>query len=77
MKLTDLLANTYYGIAIGVVVVTASKFFYGWFRGDQISKRFIIDMASVHLPYIYRELKRQNPESPEHPNIVFMNFKDK
>jgi hypothetical protein len=75
--LSDAIATVYYVIAIGSVIVVVGKLFYGWLRGDQISKRFIEDMASYHLPYIYKELRILNPGSHDHPTIAFSRFKDK
>lgn len=77
MKFTDILTDVYYGVAIISVVTVMVKLFYGWFRGDQISKKFICDMAEEHLPYIYRELRILNPRAREHPRISFSHFKDK
>jgi hypothetical protein len=77
MKFTDILTNVYYGLAIASVVAVVGKLLYGWFRGDQISKKFIVDMAEHHLPYIYRELRDLNPGAEIHPPISFLNFKEK
>lgn len=77
MTFTDTLTNVYYCLAIVSVVAVVGKLLYGWFRGDQISKRFIEDMAEHHLPYIYRELRAINPKAKAHPHIAFLNFKDK
>lgn len=77
MKFTDLITNVYYCLAIGSVAAVVGKLFYGWFRGDQISKKFIEDMAEHHLPYIYRQLRFINPRSEQHPPITFLNFKEK
>lgn len=77
MTFTDTLTNVYYCLAIGSVAAVVGKLLYGWFRGDQISKKFIVDMAEHHLPYIYRELRVLNPRAKSHPPISFLNFKDK
>lgn len=77
MKFTDLLTNLYYILAIISIVTVVIKLFYGWFRGDQIGKKFISDVAGEHLPYIYRELRSLNRNAPEHPHISFSHFKDK
>lgn len=77
MKFTDILTNVYYCISIACVLAVMGKLLYGWFRSDQIGKKFIVDMAGEHLPYIYRELRNLNPRAREHPHINFLNFKDK
>lgn len=77
MTFKDILTNVYYCVAIVCVVGAAGKLFYGWFRGDQISKKFIVDMAEEHLPYIYRELRALNPGAADHPHIAFSHFEDK
>ena len=73
----DIVQTVYYGAAIVGIVATIIKVFYGWFRGDQISKKFIIEMAEHHLPYIYMELQHRNPNCKYHPPISFINIKDK
>lgn len=77
MTLKDTIASVYYGLAITSVIGVTCKLLYGWVRGDQISKRFIVDMASQHLPYIYRELRMLNPGAVEHPPIAFSHLEDK
>lgn len=77
MSLKDTVSIVYYVCAIVGVVGVVGKLCYSWFRGDQISKKFIIDTAEEHLPYIYRELRFLNPGAPEHPHISFSHFKEK
>lgn len=77
MNFKELLTNVYYSVAIVSVVSVVGKLLYGWFRGDQISKKFIVDMAEQHLPYIYRELRALNPGVGDHPHIAFSHFEDK
>lgn len=77
MTFKNLITNLYYCGAFTCVLGVAIKLLYGWFRGDQISKKFIVDMAEDHLPYIYRELRMLNPGAAEHPHIAFSHFEDK
>lgn len=77
MTFKELLTNVYYSVAIVSVICVVAKLLYGWFRGDQISKKFIIDMAGQHLPYIYQELRVLNPGAGDHPPIAFSHFEDK
>lgn len=77
MTFTDILTNIYYCLAIGSVMAVAGKLLYGWFRSDQISKKFMVDMACNHLPYIYQELRILNPGAEDHPPIAFSHIEDK
>lgn len=77
MNLKDIASTVYYILAIFSVGCVVVKLFYGWLRGDQIHKKFVTEMASCHLPYIYRELRTINPVAPDHPPISFVQFKDK
>lgn len=73
----DIASTVYYCTAIVGIVVAVLKGFFGWFRGDQINKKFVTDMAEHHLPYIYKELRHLSPRSVEPPPIAFTNLKDK
>lgn len=73
----DIVSTIYYIFATVALLAVVAKLFYGWFRDDQSSKRFIVDMAEDHLPYIYKELRFLNPRSIDHPHIAFTHFKDK
>lgn len=77
MNLKDVASTVYYTVAIVSVGCVVVKLFYGWLRGDQIHKKFVMDMAHNHLPYIYRELRILNPGAADHPHIAFVHFEDK
>jgi hypothetical protein len=78
----DIVATIYYILAATGVVVVVAKLLYNWFRGDQISKQFIGNMAEDHLPHIYKQIMRLQIKVglnvTDAPPIKFMHFnKDK
>lgn len=76
MNPKEIVSTVYYICATIGLIAVVGKLFYGWFVGDQIGKRFIVDMAENHLPYIYKELRTLHPHCPDHPHIAFLHMKD-
>lgn len=80
MTLKDGLSLVYYMIGAVAFVLAFVRVAYGWFRDFDNSNRFTVDMATVHLPYIYKALcklaEKLDVEIEQSPLINFINRDD-
>lgn len=75
MNLKDSISLVYYMIGAVAFVLAFIRILYGWFRDFDNANRFTSDMATVHLPFIYKALcklaERFDIELEQSPIINF------